>query len=287
MKIILKNISFFIMLITFSQIHSMSEPKDKTVHAKDVIHFLMHGDRNIKDIKLSTESKIALLNKLVSQKEFIPALKLLWSEKDEKVRIEWLTQKSQEGHAMFMIELAKELSQKKSLEEQRMSLNWYHLGSLIITISIQCHYNNNELTKSHNELDEYAGIMFDDLVAIDIQDMDKEVLNAMVWACRQVKEMTLQDPSWVGYSKPEQEIILDLIPQTDFEPRRKASILISENYLISKGFNQDTYKNKRTLKDIIENLKFNSRCFKKTQDRDIVIKENKIAMKFKTLDNVD
>lgn len=290
LKNILGTVFLYSTILSSSQIFCMGEQTEEIINSNDVIHFILFGDRDIPENTLSLQLKIDLIDRFTKQGKFIPALKVLWSEKNIDTKIKWLTQKAEEGYTPFMLELSYLLSLQKSLEEQKMSLNWYHTAYMMMTINIKCHYNSHEFYQAQDKVEKYFKMFLDTLETINFEDLPKENSKAFLWAYEKVKSMkNFQDPSWIGYSKNVLEVRLDLrrTSQNGIKDIQEEVISLAKQYMRELGINYKIHKHKAILKEIIRNFKRNSFVFKRSRDKALDLNFKKPNMKFETIDNID
>ncbi len=179
----------------------------------DVIEFVSNKkNREIKQPDwpgLSSQTSLNVSNWLVSQQKYIPALKHLWNEKNKELRLKWLHEKADEGHAIMMLELSYQLYDMNKLED---SYYWYCLGIRKTTEDVFCYKDESVKTKLIKVNDVYDTHRF-------VGKLSEERILYIAKKAHQDLKNWNKRPSPIWFA-PENE----LLPESEWQNARKKSM---------------------------------------------------------------
>lgn len=170
---------------------------------------------------LSGQVSLNVSNWLVSKQNYIPALKHLWNEKNKDLRLKWLHEKANEGHAIMMLELSYLFYYLNKFEE---SCYWFCLGTRKAIEDAYCYTDESIIQQTIEKI--RSIYLFNNSLRVILpmqkhMDMAKKAHNDLkTWNKK-------PSPEWLMPSN-------ELLPQSEWDNARKKSMEYDKNILYNE-----------------------------------------------------
>ncbi|GAB4236960.1 MAG: hypothetical protein Tsb0021_16770 [Chlamydiales bacterium] len=190
----------------------------------DFMKKIMEEHDGLKDMKKADQ--------LLQEQDYIPLLKMVWSEKDQQKRNAFLKKASEKGHPIMMLEYSVEsLNENPTLEEFiKESQPWMVTGAVRTQQDLVCVENPTALEVIQSIIFTYGvaintpmeGKYTQEEVLSYIEKNQETALKSVEERMRQsLYQKNVPSPKWITYSSGKDEEPAQLISEDECQERRK------------------------------------------------------------------